>query len=390
MKFKEIHKIYLSNFLTGLLFWYGIEKLFMLSIGINAVGIAAATVALTMFLFIFDIPFGLIADKWSRKGLLVISALAAAVCSVVLGMSHGLAMYIVGDLVYGLYVVSSSGTYQAITYDLLREEGNEQNYSRVSGRAYSFYLIGAGVAEVASGFIAHQSSLRAVYYWSVVPGLINVLVALSLREPKFHKPMEQQSPFAGLRETLRTLSRNALVRVLAIVMTLLAIVDLFKFEFGPLYMLRYITDPRSIGILWAIFSFAAALGNIIAHRFRARLMTLVMASAIPYFFMSFIDNKFGIVLFIVQAVASSALLNQIDTRIQEHSPSHVRASVSSSLNTIGRGVTIPASFFIGWIIHTYNPLVAVWFVSIILLLVLVGWLQFSFRHPKTDAPELAK
>lgn len=37
MKMTRIHKLYISNFLTGLVFWYGIEKLFMRSIGIDAI-----------------------------------------------------------------------------------------------------------------------------------------------------------------------------------------------------------------------------------------------------------------------------------------------------------------------------------------------------------------
>jgi len=74
MKLTQIQKLYLSNFLAGLVFWYGIEKLFMRSIGINAVGIAAATAALTIFLAMFDIPAGILADKRSRKGVLVLQS----------------------------------------------------------------------------------------------------------------------------------------------------------------------------------------------------------------------------------------------------------------------------------------------------------------------------
>ncbi len=66
----QIPKIYLSNFLTGLVFWYGIEKLFMRSIGIDAVGVGIATAVFIGFNLIFDIPAGILADKWSRKGML--------------------------------------------------------------------------------------------------------------------------------------------------------------------------------------------------------------------------------------------------------------------------------------------------------------------------------
>src|SRR5687768_16418157 len=132
MKLSRIHKIYLSNFLTGLVFWYGIEKLFMSSIGIDAVGVGWATAVLLGFNLIFDIPSGISADRWRRKGMLIVSAIALALCSVVAGVSNGLWRYIMSDVLYGVYVVATSGTYQALTYDILHEEGRADQYSKIS------------------------------------------------------------------------------------------------------------------------------------------------------------------------------------------------------------------------------------------------------------------
>src|SRR5688572_26689516 len=156
MKFTNVHKLYASNLLTGLVFWYGIEKLFMQSIGISAVGVGAVTAILIIFLVLFDIPSGLLADRWSRKGMLVISAIALGVCSFILGSSAGLLMYTIGTLFYGLYVVGTSGTYGAIMYDTLHEEGRANLYSKINGRAYGLFLIGAGIGNIAGGFLAHH------------------------------------------------------------------------------------------------------------------------------------------------------------------------------------------------------------------------------------------
>ena len=66
----QINKIYLSNFLTGLVFWYGIEKLFMLSIGITAYSVGTITALFIVVTLLLDIPSGMLADRWSRKGTL--------------------------------------------------------------------------------------------------------------------------------------------------------------------------------------------------------------------------------------------------------------------------------------------------------------------------------
>lgn len=386
MKSVQIQKLYLSNFLTGLVFWYGIEKLFMRSIGISAIGIGAATAALTVFLVIFDIPAGILADKWSRKGILVISALSLAIASLLTGESHGLSLYIVGDLFYGLYVVTSSGTYQAIIYDSLHEENRSEQYSKINGKIYALFLIGAGVGDVASGFLAHKFGFRASYLLTIIPCLLNAAVILTLHEPSFHKSLGKERLLHQIGAATVEISKIKLVRTLTVVLSLFAIIELFKLEFGQLYMFRYVTAAQAIGILWAIYALAMALGSLIAHKFRTKLNTLIVCSVLPLVLMSVIDNRFSLVLFMLQAVAAAALLNQIETRIQENTPSTVRASVLSVVSTLGRVIAVPASFILGWLFKDYNALIAVRFIAAIALIALLYWFVASRNISKANQP----
>ena len=145
MKLSQLHKIYLANFLTGLVFWYGIEKLFMKSIGLDAasIGIIVAIGIVTNLLL--DIPSGVITDKWSRKVMLFVSATELDLSSLILGLSDDLFTYTIGFIVYSIYIVGVSGTFQAISYDSLHEEGRSADYSKLWGRAYGLFLIGAVV-----------------------------------------------------------------------------------------------------------------------------------------------------------------------------------------------------------------------------------------------------
>lgn len=385
----RIGKIYISNFLTGLVFWYGIEKLFMGSIGIDAVGVGLATALFLGFNLVFDIPSGILADRWSRKGMLVVSALALALCSVVLGTSNGLAQYILGYIFYGIYVVSTSGTYQAITYDILHEEGRSDQYSKVGGRAYALFLAGAGVANIASGFIAAHASYRDTFFITVVSCLLNVALILTIKEPTFHKTEAKARVIPQLGEASKALAHITLLRVLAIIMSALAIVELFKGEFGQLYMLRYVSEPQLMGLLWAAYAFTWALGSVIAHRLRTRLTILVVATTLPFMLMAFIDNVFSLALFMIQAVASAALLNQIETRVQENTPSSVRASLLSVLSAAGRAISIPASFVLGWLFTRFGAFWALRFVAAVATVVLLYWLWFRRKVPVADKPEVA-
>jgi MFS family permease len=389
MKLTRIQKLYASNFLTGLVFWYGIEKLFMQSIGIDAIGVGIAAAVFLVFNLIFDIPAGVLADKWSRKGVLIISAFALAVCSLLLGSSHGLLLYAIGEVLYGVYVVSTSGTYNAITYDILHEENRSDQYSKIAGRAYALFLAGAGVANIASGFIANYFSYRATYYITIASCLLNVVVLVSLHEPTFHKAEKKERMLGQLKDVSIAMSKMKLIRSLTIILTALAITELFKSEFGQLYMLRYFTTPQIIGLLWAAYAFTWSLGSLIAHKLRAKLNVLVVCTVVPFVLMAFIDNWFSLVLFMLQAVSSAALINQIETRIQENTPSRVRASILSVVSTFGRVISIPASFILGWLFRDYSALVALRFIAVVSALTLLYWLLVSRNIPKENEPSTA-
>ena len=358
----------------------------MSSIGIDPVGIGIATAVLTIFLLVFDIPSGILADKWSRKGLLIISTFALAAASLICGLSNSLPMYIVGEIFYGIFIVATSGTYQAITYDTLKEQGIANKYSSVIGKSYALFLVGGGVGDIVGGFIADSFSFRLVFYISIITCFLNALVLMSLREPKYHKAMGQAKIAKQIGTASRELIKIQLVRTLAIVLTALAVVEIFKLEFGQLYMFRYVTAPQAIGSLWAAFAFAMALGSIVAHRFRTRLSTLILLSTLPLAVMAFVDDKANLVLFLVQAVAAAALLNQIETRVQENTPSAVRASVLSVLSSLGRLVAVPAVLIFGYIFKEYDEIAAIRIVAVVATLALLYWTITSARIKDADKP----
>jgi len=379
MKLTNIQKLYISNFLTGLVFWYGIEKLFMRSIGIDAFGVGLATVFISTFNLIFDIPAGILADKWSRKGMLIVSAGALIMANLVLGTSHNLLQYVVGYAFFGVNIVATSGTYQAIIYDTLREESREAHYSKIMGRAYALFLVGTGVADTASGFIAHQYGYRATFFMTIVSCVVNIVLIMTITEPAFHKPEGKENVLRRLGAVSKTLARIRLLRALTIIMTVLAVAEAFKIDFGQLYMLRYVSQPQLIGLLWAVYAFTWALGSAIAHRLHAHITLLVVATVLPLVLMANIDNWFSLVLFMVQATAAAALINQIETRIQDNTPSAVRASVLSILSVAGRLVSVPACFVLGWLFNVYGAYWALRFVASVAAAVLCYWLWESWN-----------
>jgi MFS family permease len=380
-----ITRLYIANFFIGLVFWYGIEKLFMQSIGIDAVGIGIVIATLVGFNFLFDIPSGILADRWSRKGVLTLSLISMIICCLILGSADNLLMYIVGyGIFYGLYVVGTSGTSAALVYDTLHQYGKSELYSKVMGKTYAFYLLGIAVANILSGFLANLLNFQATYFITIISCVVAIIIILTIKEPTFHKKEQKERIIQQLSSITKTIAKSKLIFTLTIILSALTVVQVFKNDFGQLYILRYISEPEFIGLLWAAGALSWAAGNIVAHHFKSRLTTLVALSVFPLIFMSFIDNWFSLVLFMVQQVVMGALFNQIETRVQDVTPSSVRTSILSVLSSLGRAVSIPASIFIGWIISHYDVFLAQRFIAVIATLALFYWLWRHYVQRVTD------
>src|ERR1700704_365992 len=141
---RNIQKLYALNFLSGLIFWYPVEKLFLESIGVRAFGISVNAIVFLAVMVAFDVPAGVLADRWRRKYTLVLASGALLIAGVIGGISHNLAEYVLSTVFVGCFMVLTSGTSQAMMYDSLRDSGQEKTYDKHQGRSYALFLAGFG------------------------------------------------------------------------------------------------------------------------------------------------------------------------------------------------------------------------------------------------------
>ncbi|PID30957.1 hypothetical protein CR973_00855 [Candidatus Saccharibacteria bacterium] len=346
----NIRKIYLSNFLTGLVFWYAIKQLFMIDIGLGATGIGIEIAFLAVFALLFDIPSGMLADRWGRKNLLITAAIALGIASGIYGMSGSLAIFLLGTVFYGIYFVSASGTYQALTYDTLYDLGKTELYSKIAGRSHGLFLIGVSVGNIVSGVIASSFSYRAAFFVTIVSCILNVIVIATIREPKHHRNEISEKFLSHVRTVLKAITRQTALAGMLVIVAMIAALDVYFIDFGQLYMEHYGAGVAVIGVLWAVYALALAFGSFVAHYFAGRLWLAVALTSVPVFVIYLVDHPATIAVIFVQAVGMKALFNRIETRIQNATPSRVRATVLSVISALGRMVAIPVGIWLGMMI----------------------------------------
>ena len=86
---RRLRPLRLATLLQGMMLWVPVEKLFMSEIGFTParVGLMAGVYAVVVPLL--EIPSGLLADRWSRKGVLMVATVALFAAVAVGAVAHG-------------------------------------------------------------------------------------------------------------------------------------------------------------------------------------------------------------------------------------------------------------------------------------------------------------
>lgn len=157
-----------------------------------------------------EVPFGVIADRASRRATLLLGALACAAGCVLYGVADGFASLAAAEISFGVGTALASGAGSALLFDSLRADGRSAEYARFEGRCRAAALLSTTLALPATGLWLVRGDDPVLAYW-VTAGLCfgAVLAAALLLEP----PREGRISAAEIgRGSLREVRRNPGVR----------------------------------------------------------------------------------------------------------------------------------------------------------------------------------
>src|SRR5215207_1651314 len=266
----RMRPLHVAVALQGFMLWPPIEKLFLSEIGFDAaaVGIMAATYA--AFVPLVEVCSGLLADRWSRRGVLVVSSAALALTCLIGGLSTNIATYLLSALALGVYFAMYSGTMEAIVYDtVLEETGASASFERRIGRirlAESATLVASSLL---GGWLASLTGTRLTYFLTIPFALLSIVAYLRFDEPTLHRTSERVPLRAQLATTGRALSGGGRLLPIVALSVLAAVIMQSLFEFGPLWLVALAVPAFVFGPYWAALMSTLGLGGLLAGRFGA-------------------------------------------------------------------------------------------------------------------------
>lgn len=374
----RLFPLYVAAAFQGVFLWAPIEKLFMTEIGFDAAGIGVMAAAYAAVVPIAEVPSGILADRWSRRGVLLIAVLALAASVVICGLSTNEVTYIGGALLLGVYFAMYSGTMDAIIYDtVLEETGDSAAFEKLLGRARLVESVALVGSALVGGVLAGLVGTRPTYFLTVPFILASGVALLRFREPRLHRAAERASLRVHLAVTYRAVTdgdvRGRLLPVVLLAV-LGSLVSQAIFEFGPLWLVELDSSPVLYGPFWAALMATFGLGGILAGRLpldrTATLAGVAGAAAAASVVLTMVRDLLTVTLAMVVLVLLLVMLGIHLTRVLHDAvPSTVRTGVASGVSALTWLSFLPFALVFGVVSREYGVYMAGWMITVIVVAV---------------------
>jgi MFS family permease len=352
---RRLGPLYLATFLQNLALWVPIEKLFMTTIGFTSASIGVMASVYAVVVPVLEVPSGVIADRWSRRGVLILGSLAATVSVLIGGLSRSVGAYLISAAFLGVFFALQSGTLESIVYDtLLEETGDSGAFERTIGRVRLVESVALVTSALAGGAIAEIAPLRTTYFLTAPLLLASIVLLFSFREPQLHKAEQRESFRRQIATTYRTILGRGPLRAVVALTVAGALIMQGMLEFGPLWLVALLVPAFLYGPHWAGLTSALGLGGVLggqAWLTRRWVVPLIATAIVACSVVLAVSRLAGLV---IAAQVSITLLVvavsiPVTRRLHDAVPSAIRAGVASGVGTLTWLAFVPFALFFGFV-----------------------------------------
>ncbi len=251
----------------------------------------------------FQIPTGLIGDKYGRKTVLFIGEVTWVAGIFLFGMSDGFLMFLGSNMVWAIGVCFIVSGDTPFLYDTLAELKREKEFINIMSRCNALMYGMNAVACIVGGLIVDATGrLDLTLMISAGIGLVGSMTIIFLREPYVEKPITQsyQSQF---KVGMKLVFGSGAILILVLFQVVIEIAVYVMAVFRPVYMSEDLDlGLLEIGIFYASFSTVNGLVLTQAGRIEAYLGEK-MALLVLY---TFTLASFVVVYLVISPVAMIA------------------------------------------------------------------------------------
>jgi MFS family permease len=363
--------LHVAAFFQGVMFWAPVEKLFMSEIGFTAASVGLMAAAYAAVVPLLEVPSGILADRWSRRGVLVVSSTALAISALIGGFSHDVPTYVLSALALGVFFAMQSGTLDSVVYDtVLEETGDSAEFERQLGRSRIVNGAAMVLSSLLGGALATLADTRTTYLLTVPVTALSIVALLRFREPTLHRPARPTPLREHLALTFRALTRGRRLLPIITLAMLTGLVLQVVLEFGPLWLVALAAPAVLYGPYWAGVVSALGLGGLVAGRvpLDRPAPAAAVASLMALTGVALATSRHVVVVTVAQVLLALLIVAagiHVARLLHDAVPSTVRAGVASGVSTLTWLVFLPIALLVGLVTEHHGAHASGWLITVL-------------------------
>ncbi len=365
----NIRLLYAFNFLKSLQFFGSVAVAFYtVRLGFSYTQMFALEALFSVLLFLFEVPTGVVADKFGRKVSLFFGTLIFGLSFVGYGFVRSYPLLMAIQIPCAAAFSLMSGADRALVYEVAKAANPDP--SSITARAARFDAFGSagmfaafpiGSLFAASGFLPYTSALAMTFTASGIALIVSGLLVLRVRENP--RPAVHENPLAlGIRG-FTTLFRSVKMARLSINTALISGLTFLMFWLYQSILLELRFPVGGFGFVAAIFNGlgAVALFALGGIRKRVPVQTLLTVTAVVPGLLYLAAGLFPVLPLALLAIFGVTLMRFTrapitGTLINDSIDTDIRATVLSGLSMLERLVITALYFAVGYLSDVSVPL----------------------------------
>lgn len=331
---------------SGVLICIPIITVFWNSIGMNQLLIGVSQMICAATLFLFDVPMGYVADRFSRKALNVIGDFGIAATFIFYSFAKNFWMVIAGEILCGLFLAMSGGVDRAFLKIYSDRIDSTGELFKKKTAELAVCQVVCMCASIMAGMFIAKYSIRWTIFAVAIPFLVAAVLALMVRDIGERIEAKHKNQFKDMFENFKYVTKNAEIKWLVysyaigfevthpIIWALTPLLTLGGF---PVWL---------VGIGWLVWYGLAPLGALLAKRTghwktSSQILVpfaIVLFASLP---VMLAPNLITTLLFSLSGISFGIVSIYIMPKIQAKTEEKYQTTVVSIASTAARLIYIP-------------------------------------------------
>lgn len=394
-KNKDIKKFGFYGLLKNLKFFEPFLWLYFLVNGLSLLEIGTLYAIREAIVYVFEIPSGVLADRFGRKNELVICFIFYIMSFITFFFSNSFGLFVVAISLYGLGEAFRSGTHKAMVMDYLDLNDMKESKTQVYGLTRSYSNMGSAISSIAAIILVLVTpDLSYLFLLAIIPYIMDLFLVLSYPNYLNHRIDSKFSFVEFFKESYRSVKYTLTTKKLNI--TILksagynAVFKTIKDYIQPIFVGLGITllivsnlsiednEKIYIGLIYFIVHFISIFATRYAYLlqkcFSKNLIVISMwfFTALTSIILGLFMNNLFVVIgaFVLFYVFLNIRKPYMVERIGNQSDSSKRASVLSIDSQITSLIIIILAPLVGYMSDTFG--IEVMLISLGILMGVVG------------------